>query len=77
MATNEDVREHLEGLRDSVNAAVNTVVAWQSYGSKLTSGNQTSEKAKITTVPTTRQHASNCSICTAWDGTLRADEVAE
>ena len=72
MATNEDVREHLEGLRDSVNSAVNTVVAWQSYGSKLTAGNQTIELAKITTVPTARQHASDCAICTAWDGSVRA-----
>ena len=72
MATNEDVREHLEGLRDSVNAAVNTVVAWQSYGSKLTAGNQATELAKVTTVPTARQHASDCAICTAWDGSVRA-----
>jgi hypothetical protein len=70
MATNEDVREHLEELRDSVNSAVNTVVAYQNYGTKLTSGNQTSEKAKVRTVPTARQHASNCSICTAWDGSV-------
>ena len=72
MATNEDVREHLEQLRNSVNSAVNTVVAYQDYGTKLTSGNQTSEKAKVRTVPTARQHASNCSICTAWDGSVRA-----
>ena len=72
MATNEDVREHLEGLRDSVNAAVNTVVAWQTYGTKLTAGNQTTELAKVTTVPTARQHASDCAICTAWDGSVRA-----
>ena len=71
MATNEDVREHLEQLRNSVNSAVNTVVAYQSYGTKLTSGNQTSEKAKVRTVPTARQHASNCSICVAWDGSVR------
>tara|TARA_Y100000310_G_scaffold292563_1_gene321400 strand:- start:108 stop:326 length:219 start_codon:yes stop_codon:yes gene_type:complete len=72
MATNEDVREHLEGLRDSVNAAVNTVVAWQTYGTKLTAGNQATELAKVTTVPTARQHASDCAICTAWDGSVRA-----
>ena len=72
MATNEAVRAHLEQLRNSVNSAVNTVVAYQDYGTKLTSGNQTSEKAKVTTVPTARQHASNCSICTAWDGSIRA-----
>ena len=70
MATNEAVRAHLEELRNSVNSAVNTVVAYQNYGTKLTSGNQTSEKAKVRTVPTVRQHASNCSICTAWDGSV-------
>ena len=72
MATNEDVREHLQELRDSVNDAVNTVVAYQSYGTKLTAGNQTTELAKVTTVPTARQHASDCAICTAWDGSVRA-----
>ena len=72
MATNEDTLEHLQELRDSVNAAVNTVVAWQSYGSKLTAGNQAIELAKVTTVPTARQHASDCAICTAWDGSVRA-----
>jgi hypothetical protein len=70
MATNEAVRAHLEQLRNSVNSAVNTVVAYQNYGTKLTAGNQTSEKAKVRTVPTARQHASDCSICTAWDGSV-------
>ena len=72
MATNEATLEHLQELRDSVNAAVNTVVAWQSYGSKLTAGNQAIELAKVTTVPTASQHASDCAICTAWDGSVRA-----
>jgi len=71
MATNEDVREHLQGLRDSVNAAVNAVVAYQGYGPKLTAGNQATELAKVTTVPAMRQHASDCAICTAWDGSVR------
>ena len=72
MATNEATLEHLQELRDSVNSAVNTVVAWQQYGTKLTAGNQATELAKITTVPTARQHASDCAICTAWDGSVRA-----
>lgn len=71
MSTNEAVQEHLQELRDSVNTAVNTVVAWQSYGSKLTAGNQATELAKVTTVPVARQHASDCAICTAWDGSVR------
>ena len=70
MATNEATLEHLQELRDSVNSAVNTVVAYQQFGTKLTAGNQTSEKAKVRTVPTARQHASNCSTCTAWDGSV-------
>lgn len=70
MTTNEATLEHLQELRDSVNTAVNAVVAYQSYGTKLTAGNQASEKAKVTTVPTARQHASDCSICTAWDGSV-------
>ena len=70
MATNEATLEHLQELRDSVNSAINTVVAYQNYGTKLTAGNQTSEKALVTTVPTARQHASDCSICTAWDGSV-------
>ena len=72
MATNEAVRAHLEELRNSVNSAVNTVVDYQRHGTMLTAGNQTSEKAKVTTVPTARQHASDCAICKAWDGSVRA-----
>jgi hypothetical protein len=70
MATNEATLEHLQQLRDSVNSAVNTVIGYQQFGTKLTAGNQTSEKAKVRTVPTARQHASDCSICTAWDGSV-------
>ena len=71
MATNEDVREHLQGLRDSVNTAVNLVAAYQQFGTRLTSSNQAIELAKVTTVPILRQHASDCAICTAWDGSVR------
>ncbi len=74
MATNEDVLAHLGQLRSSVNAAINTVVDYQRVGTKLTAGNQTGEKVKVTTVPTARQHASDCSICSAWDGSVRPPE---
>ena len=77
MATNEDTKDHLEELRASVNSAINTVVDYQRHGTMLTAGNQTSEKAKITTVPTARQHASDCAICTAWDGSIRTVEESE
>jgi hypothetical protein len=71
MATNEATLEHLQELRDSVNSAINTVGAYQNYGTKLTAGNRSTELARVTTVPTARQHASDCSICTAWDGSVR------
>ena len=71
MATNEDVHDHLAELRSSVNAAVNTVSDWQKFGTRLTESNQAAELAKVTTVPTARQHASDCAICTAWDGSVR------
>ena len=70
MATNTEVLEHLGTLRDSVNDAVSTVSAYKQYGTKLTAGNKATELAKVTTVPTARQHASDCSICTAWDGSV-------
>ena len=71
MSTNEATLEHLKELRDSVNDAVNTVVDYQRHGTKLTAGNRATELAKVTTVPIARQHASDCSICTAWDGSVR------
>ena len=71
MATNEDVREHLEQLRNSVNSAVNTVVNYQRHGTKLTAGNRATELAQVTTVPVARQHASDCAICSAWNGSVR------
>ena len=70
MATNKATLEHLQELKDSVNSALSTVFAYQKYGTKLTAGNQASEKALVTTVPTALQHASDCSICTAWDGSV-------
>jgi len=74
MATNEDVREHLQELRDSVNSAINTVASYQQVGTQLTSANQAASLARVTTVPTARQHASDCAICTAWDGSVRPVE---
>ena len=72
MATNREVLEHLGQLRNSVNYAINTVADWQKFGAMMTAGSKTTELAQITTVPTERQHASNCAICTAWDGSVRA-----
>lgn len=69
MATNEDVLAHLETLKNSVSFAINTVVDWQRFGAMMTDASKATELAKVTTIPTARQHASDCAICTAWDGT--------
>jgi hypothetical protein len=37
----------------------------------MTSSARTSTLAKVTTVPSALQHASNCSICNGWDGSVR------
>jgi hypothetical protein len=70
MATNEDVLAHLETLRNSVNYAINTVVDWQRFGAKMTNANKAVELAKVTTIPSERQHASNCATCDGWDGSV-------
>jgi|TARA_R100000306_G_scaffold61846_1_gene65911 hypothetical protein len=70
MATNEDVLEHLEALKNSVNYAINTVVDWQRFGAKMTNANKATELAKVTTIPSARQHASNCTTCVGWDGSI-------
>jgi hypothetical protein len=69
MSTNEEVLTHLQGLTQSANNAVNTVNEWRRFSSMMTAGAKTAELAKITTVPVERLHASDCAICTAWDGT--------
>jgi hypothetical protein len=66
--TNTEVLDHLDELKESVGSAIQTVIDYQKFGSKLTSSNSATELAKVTTVPSIRQHASNCSICTDWNG---------
>ena len=68
MATTAEVQTHLEQLKDYINSALQTVHDFRNFGSKLTAAIKAAELALITTVPTARQHASDCSICTAWDG---------
>jgi len=68
MSTSEEVLDHLSELRATVGSAINTVRDYQTYGSKLTSGNAATERAKVTTVPSPLIHANDCSICTQWDG---------
>ena len=68
MADTKEVQDHLEELKASVNSALQTVYDFKKFGDKLTAANKAAELAKVTTVPTQRQHASDCSICTTWDG---------
>jgi hypothetical protein len=70
MATNEAALAHLETIRSAVNAAINNVNRYQGYNGEMTSAAKTSLLATVTTVPSALQHASNCSICNAWDGSV-------
>ena len=68
MATTEALLAHLETLQRSVNAAINDGNAWRNFGDKMTDAAKAAQLATITTVPAERRHASDCAICTAWDG---------
>jgi len=68
MATTEALLTHLQTLQKAVNAAINSASGYRNYGSKLTSSNRATHLATITTVPSDLQHASDCAICNAWDG---------
>ena len=68
MATSQEVRNHLNSFKSAISNAMTTVEDYASHGSQYTSDNQTSERAKITTVNVSLIHASDCAICTAWDG---------
>ena len=68
MATTEALLEHLTALRRAVTDAMVSANGYKEYGSKLTSPNRAAQLAEVTTVPSARQHASDCSICNSWDG---------
>ena len=68
MATTEALLEHLRELRRAVTDAMVSANGYKEYGSRLTSSNRATHLASITTVPADRLHASDCEICTAWDG---------
>jgi hypothetical protein len=70
MATNEAVLTHLRSVRNAVNAAINTVNYYANSNTDMTSGAKATQLAKVTTVPSALQHASNCSICNGWDGSV-------
>jgi hypothetical protein len=70
MATNEAALAHLETIRSAVNTAINNVNRYQGYNGEMLSNAKASLLATVTTVPSALQHASNCSICNAWDGSV-------
>jgi hypothetical protein len=70
MATNEATLEHLATIRSAVNAAINNVNRYQGYNGEMTNAGKAALLATVTTVPSALQHASNCSICNAWDGSV-------
>ena len=73
MSNNEEVNNHLNGLRNSINDEINVVNDYMRVGSKMTAGNRAAELLKVTTVPATSLHASNCAICSTWDGSVGDD----
>jgi hypothetical protein len=70
MATNEAVRDHLEDIRNAANNAINNVNRYQGFNSEMTTAAKNALLGTVTTVPAALQHASNCSVCRAWDGSV-------
>lgn len=68
MATNGETVEHLEEVKRAVNTAINNVIRYRDYNGDMTNSAKAALLATVTTVPVALQHASNCSICTAWSG---------
>ena len=74
MATNEATLDHLATVRSAVNAAINNVNRYQGYNGDMTNAAKATLLATVTTVPAALQHASNCSICNGWDGSVAPSE---
>ena len=73
MATNEATLAHLTTIRSAVNAAINTVNHYASNNTDMLSASKATLLATVTTVPAALQHASDCSICVAWDGSVASE----
>ena len=74
MATNEATLDHLATVRNAVNAAINNVNRYANYNGDMTNVAKAALLATVTTVPAALQHASNCSICNGWDGSVAPSE---
>ena len=70
MATNEATIAHLEGIRGAAIEALKNVVRYRDYNGDMTNVAKAALLATVTTVPAALQHASDCSICRAWDGSV-------
>ena len=68
MATNEAVLAHLATIRSAANGAISNVNRYQGYNSEMTTAAKNALLGTVTTVPAALQHASDCSVCRAWDG---------
>ena len=68
MATNDEVLEHLATIRNAVTTAINNVTHYQGRNSEMTTVAKNALLGTVTTVPAALQHASDCSVCRAWDG---------
>ena len=70
MATNEATLAHLATVRSAVNTAINNVGRYQNFNGEMTTSAKNALLGTVTTVPAALQHASNCSICNGWDGSV-------
>ena len=73
MATNEAVLDHLASIKSAVNTAINNVGRHQSFNGEMTTAAKNALLATVTTVPAALQHASDCSVCRAWDGSVASE----
>jgi len=68
MATSDATLTHLQSIRTAVNKAINNVERYQDHNGDMTTSAKNSLLGKVTTVNANLIHASDCAICTAWDG---------
>ena len=73
MATNEATLDHLATIRTAVNTAINNVHHYASNNTDMLSASKATLLATVTTVPAALQHASDCSVCRAWDGSVASE----
>ena len=74
MATNDATIAHLVTIRTAVNTAINNVNRYGSMNGEMTNPAKATLLATVTTVPSALQHASNCSTCNGWDGSVESEE---